>query len=112
MQSDRQIQQLRQELSGFSHRCRNLLNGMKMSLYFMRRGAEQPLPSWWDGLELNYRGIEELARPVAGDLPAHLVDPGSGPARCLIQERQRLWSDWFESGCGALRSFRRSRSRG
>jgi len=41
VQSDRQIQQLREELGGFSHRCRNLLNGMKMSLYFLRRGAEQ-----------------------------------------------------------------------
>ena len=91
VQSDQQIQQLREELGGFSHRCRNLLNGMKMSLYFMRRGAEQPLPQWWDGLEQNYRGIEELLdqlqaiyRPISLDLgPRHVPLPGPGSPAAL-----------------------------
>ena len=102
VQSDQQIEQLREELGGFSHRCRNLLNGMKMSLYFMRRGASEPLPEWWDGLERNYRGIEELLdqlqaiyRPISLNLVRSQV-------RCLVQDRQRIWSDWFASSSGTL----------
>ena len=102
VQSDRQIQQLREELGGFSHRCRNLLNGMKMSLYFMRRGAEQPLPQWWNGLELNYRGIEELLDQLQAIYRPISLTLVRGAFRCLVQDRQRLWSDWFASGCGTL----------
>ncbi len=102
VQSDRQIQQLREELGGFSHRCRNLLNGMKMSLYFMRRGAEHPLPQWWDGLELNYRGIEELLDQLQAIYRPISLTLVRGAFRYLVQDRQRLWSDWFASGCGTL----------
>ncbi len=103
VQSDPQIQQLREELGGFSHRCRNLLNGMKMSLYFMRRGAEQqPLPQWWDGMERNYRGIEELLDQLQAIYRPISLTLVRSAFRCLVQDRQRLWSDWFASGCGAL----------
>jgi len=102
VQSDQQIEQLREELGGFSHRYRNLLNGMKMSFYFMRREAEQPLPQWWGRMELNYRGIEELLdqlqtiyRPISLTLVRGLF-------RFLVQDRQRLWSDWFAPGRGTL----------
>jgi len=102
VQSDRQIQQLREELGGFSHRCRNLLNGMKMSLYFMRRGAEQPLPQWWDGLEQNYRGIEELLDQLQAIYRPISLTLVRGAFRCLVQDRQHLWGNWFASGCGTL----------
>ncbi len=100
--SDQQLRQLREELSGYTHRCRNLLNGMKMGFYFVRRGAEQPLPEWWDGLERNYRGIEELLdqlQMIYRPITLSLVRSKMG---CLIQDRQRIWSDWFGSGCGTL----------
>ena len=100
VQNDQQIQQLREELGGFSHRCRNLLNGMKMSLYFMRRGAEQPLPQWWDALELNYRGIEELLDHLQAIYRPISLTLIRGTFRCLIQDRQKLWIDWFASSCG------------
>ncbi len=102
VQSDCQIHQLREELGGFSHRCRNLLNGMKMSLYFMRRGAEHPLPPWWDGLEQNYRGIEELLDQLQAIYRPISLTLVRGGFRCLVQDRQGLWSDWFASGCGTL----------
>jgi hypothetical protein len=37
-------ERLRGMLSGFLHRCRNLLSGMKMSIYLVRREAAGPLP--------------------------------------------------------------------
>src|SRR4051794_29215659 len=59
VQDDRKIAQLREEISGFSHRYRNLLNGMKMSLYLVRRGADQALPALWANVEQSYGGIEQ-----------------------------------------------------
>ena len=55
-----EIAQLRGGLGHFSHRCRNLLNGMKMSLYLVRRGPAGTLPPWWVDIEQSYMGIEEL----------------------------------------------------
>ena len=102
VQSDQQIQQLRQELGGFTHRCRNLLNGMKMSFYFVRRGAEQPLPKWWDGVERNYQGIEELfdqLQTIYRPINLSLV---RSKFRCLLQDRQRVWCEWFAASTGRV----------
>jgi hypothetical protein len=102
VQSDRQIQQLREELGGYSHRCRNILNGIKMSLYFVRKGAQQPLPQGWDGLEQNYRGIEELLDQLQAIYRPITLTLVRGAIRCLVQDRQRLWNDWFTSGGSSL----------
>jgi hypothetical protein len=102
VQSDQQVKQLREELSSFSHRCRNLLNAMKMSLYFMRRGAEQPLPQWWEGLERNYRGIEQLLDQVQAIYRPISLTLINGTFRCLIKDRQQTWSEWFARGSGNL----------
>jgi hypothetical protein len=50
----------RQLLSGFSHRCRNQLNGIKMSLYLFRREARGKIPECWDEIERSYRQVESL----------------------------------------------------
>jgi hypothetical protein len=102
VQSDQQVEQLRNELSSFSHRCRNVLNGMKMSLYFMRRGAENPLPQWWEGLERNYRGIEQLLDHVQAIYRPISLTLIRGTFRCLVQDRQKPWCDWFASGNGSM----------
>ena len=48
-------------LSGFTHRCRNLLNGMKMSLYFVRKEAGRPAPCAVETeVEQTYATIEQL----------------------------------------------------
>jgi len=53
------LQEFRRLLSGYSHRCRNSLNGMKMSLYLFRREARENLPSIWNELEQTYQRIEK-----------------------------------------------------
>jgi hypothetical protein len=50
----------RQLLSGFSHRCRNSLNGIKMSLYLFRRQARGHLPPCWTEIERTYQQLEVL----------------------------------------------------
>jgi hypothetical protein len=54
------IHDLRRLLSGFSHRCRNSLNGMKMSLYLFRREVREKVPPNWGELERTYQKIEVL----------------------------------------------------
>jgi hypothetical protein len=102
VQNDRQIEQLREKFGGFSHRYRNLLNGMKMSLYLVRRGAGQPLPQWWAALEQNYRGIEQLLDQLQSIYRPMSLTSIRAPLRSLVQDRERVWSDWFASGCGSL----------
>ena len=103
--SDRQIELLREDLSGFSHRCRNLLNGMKMGLYFVRRKAAGPLPSWWDDLERHYQGIEGLfdeLQAVYRPISLALV---CAPFGSLVHDRQQIWSDWLASRGGTLQTI-------
>src|SRR5438105_14477240 len=54
------IDGLRRMLSRYSHRCRNLLNGIKMSLYLFRRDVKEPMPARWNELERGYQEIERL----------------------------------------------------
>ncbi len=103
VQNDHQVQQLRKELGAFSHRCRNLLHGMKMSFYFVRRGAVQPLPPWWDCLERNYEGIEQLLNQLQAIYRPIVLTPVHGQLGRLIEDRQRHWSSWFETSRGTLR---------
>ncbi len=60
MTDPEKLHELRRLLSGFSHRCRNSLNGMKMSLYLFRREARERIPSCWGDLERKYQQIEVL----------------------------------------------------
>jgi hypothetical protein len=101
-QDDRKIEQLREELSGFTHRCRNLLSGVKMSLYFVRRGADRPLPAWWAEVEQNYEGIERLLdqlQQIYRPMPLTLV---RAPLRSFVLDRERTWREWFTSSNGSL----------
>jgi hypothetical protein len=50
----------RRLLSGFSHRCRNSLNGIKMSLYLFRREARGEVPRCLDEIERTYQQLESL----------------------------------------------------
>jgi hypothetical protein len=53
-------QELRQFLRGFTHKCRNSLQGIKMGLYLFRRGMDGPMPDAWVGIERAYRETERL----------------------------------------------------
>jgi hypothetical protein len=102
VRDDRHTEQLREVLSGFSHRCRNLLNGMKMSLYFVRRGAAEPLPPRWDEVETTYRAIEQLfdhLQTIYRPISLTLI---RAPFGALVQDREREWRDWLRAGGGTL----------
>ena len=60
VQDENDTVELREMLSGFTHRCRNLLNGMKMSLYFVHRQADGQLPRRLTEVEQTYSSIERL----------------------------------------------------
>ena len=95
VQDNRKIEQLREDLSGFSHRCRNLLNGMKMSLYFVRRGADRPLPAWWADVEQSYGGIEQLLDRLQVIYRPMTLTLVRAPFRSLVQDHEPQWRDSF-----------------
>src|SRR5262249_50972723 len=54
------VDRLRTALSVFCHRCRNSLNGIKMSLYLFRREARGAVPDSCVDLEAIYQQIVNL----------------------------------------------------
>ncbi|QEH33007.1 hypothetical protein OJF2_15010 [Aquisphaera giovannonii] len=95
VQDERQVDQLRETLSCFSHRCRNILNGMKMSLYFVRRSASGSLPPWWEELEASYGGMERLfdhLQTIYRPMPLSAIEAKVGS---LIRDLGATWGDRF-----------------
>jgi hypothetical protein len=93
---------LRQILSTFNHRCRNSLNGIKMSLYLFKRGVDGPMPGGWGELERAYREIERsfdrlqvIYRPLS-------VSFVRSPLGQLIAERLPSWRSWYGSNDRSL----------
>jgi hypothetical protein len=89
------IESLQQMLSGFNHRCRNSLNGIKMSLYLFKRQLDGPMPRHWAELERTYQGLERLLdrlQVIYRPLSLTLV---RAPLGQLINERWSTWSSWF-----------------
>ncbi len=100
--AEHQIDQLRHGLSEFSHRCRNLLNGMKMGLYFLRKSEQRALPAWWVEVEEGYRSIEllfETLQRIYRPMPLTTIRASFGS---LVRDRQRSWSDRIEAGGRSL----------
>ena len=60
VQKEEQVARLRAVLSSFCHRCRNSLNGIKLSLYLFRREARRGLPDRWAEIEAIYQQVEHL----------------------------------------------------
>jgi hypothetical protein len=88
-------ERLREVLTCFSHRCRNSLNGIKMSLYLYKRGLNGRAPQCLSGLERLYRDIERsfdqfrvIYRPLSVTVIRH-------PLGRLIAERLPSWREWF-----------------
>jgi hypothetical protein len=86
---------LRQILSTFNHRCRNSLNGIKMSLYLFKRAVDGPMPGGWSELERTYREIEKsfdrlqvIYRPLSMSFVR-------SPFGQLIAERLPSWRSWL-----------------
>jgi hypothetical protein len=85
----------RRILSGFNHRCRNSLNGIKIGLYLFRRQMEGQPPACWNELERTYQELERLfdwLHLIYRPLTLGLVRSGLGR---LIDERLPSWRSWF-----------------
>ena len=92
-----QVEGLRTVLSGFCHRCRNSLNGIKMSLYLFRREARGAVPDCWGELETLYHDIEHLfehLQTIYRPMPITMV---RSPLDDLIDHHVPKWRSWFES---------------
>jgi len=88
------IGDLRQFLSGFTHRCRNSLQGIKMSLYLCRRGIEGPAPETWARLERTYQETERLfdrLQAIYRPMRTTMVRSSLGQ---LLAERLPVWRSW------------------
>ena len=84
-------------LRSFNHRCRNSLNGIKMSLYLFKREASGPLSCRFVELERTYRAIERsfdrfqvIYRPVS-------LTMVRSPFGQLVADRLPSWRAWFGS---------------
>src|SRR5262245_10990975 len=87
--------QLRDLLSGFTHRCRNLLNGMKMSLYFVRKKANGRPPRALTEVEATYGSIEHLFDQLQRIYCPVNLTPMSADFGCLVADRERGWCESF-----------------
>jgi len=89
------IEHLRQMLSSFNHRCRNSLNGIKMSLYLCKHEVNGPKPRCWFELERTYQELERLLdrlQVISRPLPLTVV---RSPLGRLVDERLPSWRSWF-----------------
>jgi hypothetical protein len=106
--SQERIARLRLILSGFSHRCRNSLNGIKMSLYLVRREHRGTLPSAWPELEQTYLQIERLfdhLQAIYRPMTLTMVRSPLGP---FMADHESKWRTWFEASGRTMRVDRPS----
>jgi hypothetical protein len=85
------LDDVRQLLRRFSHRCRNSLSGLKMGLYLSQQEVEGPMPQCWSDLARFYGEIERLfdhLQVVYKPLSISLVRSALGP---LLAERLPAW---------------------
>ncbi len=98
----KEIDELRRLLSGFSHRCRNSLNGMKMSLYLFRRGVQENLPTNWDDLERSYQRIESAFDHLQTIYRPMSLTMVRSPLGDLIRDRAPRWRSCLQKRGRAL----------
>jgi hypothetical protein len=85
----------RRILSGFNHRCRNSLNGIKLGLYLFKRQMDGPTPKFWGELERTYQEMERLfdwLQLIYRPPSLHLV---RSPLGRLVGERLPTWRAWL-----------------
>jgi len=102
VQDEEDTAELRERLSGFTHRCRNLLNGMKMSLYFVRREANGPLPRPLTEVEHTYGSIEHLFDQLQQIYRPMTLTPVCAEFGSLVGDRERGWREAFARGGAVL----------
>jgi signal transduction histidine kinase len=106
--SQERLAGLRRILSGFSHHCRNSLNGIKMSLYLVQRESRGAIPSAWEELEQTYLQLERIfdrLQAIYRPMPLTLVRSPLGP---FLADHEPKWRAWFEASGRTLRVARPS----
>jgi hypothetical protein len=101
-----QIDQVRQLLGCFNHRCRNTLNGIKMSLYLSKRELQGPMPASWLELERNYQDIEQLFDRLQMIYRPLRLSMVRSPLGQLIEERLPGWRSILGSNGQTLQLIR------
>jgi hypothetical protein len=97
MTDPEKLHELRRLLSGFSHRCRNSLNGMKMSLYLFRREARERIPSCWGELERTYQQIEVLFDQLQALYRPMTLTMVRSSLSLLILDRAPKWQELLQN---------------
>jgi hypothetical protein len=95
-------ERLRGMLSAFLHRCRNLLSGMKMSLYLVRREAPGPLPCRMAEVEETYRSIECLFDRLQAIYRPVTLTPIRARLGSLVADREEGWRESFRAAGASL----------
>ncbi len=90
------IESLKDLIATFVHRTRNLLNGIKMSLYILRRGATGKRSVEWAELERVYGAIESLLDRLQMIYKARRVNRIRCPLGQLIRDRMPSWGGLLE----------------
>lgn len=93
----RRVEHLRDVLSSFCHRCRNSLNGIKLSLYLFRRESRGTVPHCWSEIEGIYQQVEQLfdrMQAIYRPMAIRMVD---SPLEELIRAHAPRWRAWYES---------------
>lgn len=91
-----QLDPLRQALSGFNHRCRNMLNSMKIGFYLTKRAASGPMPDRWDELNRTYTEVERLFDLIQGIYRTMSLTMVRRPFRAVVDELRPSWRETFE----------------
>jgi hypothetical protein len=91
------VDHLRQILRSFNHRCRNSLNGIKMSLYLFKREASGPMSRRMIDLERTYREIERSFDRFQVIYRPFSLTMVRSPFGQLVADRLASWRSWFHS---------------
>ncbi len=89
--SDERVESLKDSASVFIHRIRNLLNGIKMSLYILRRGASGCQSVDWADLERVYGAVETLLDRLQLIYKSQGLKTIRCPLGQLISDRLPTW---------------------
>lgn len=89
------VDSLHELLGPFSHKSRNILNCLKMSLYLARHDQQPPDAVDWDNLERAYLKVEQLfdrLQSICRPMPLTLVRLSLS---LLIEDRAGSWRDRY-----------------
>jgi hypothetical protein len=87
--------ELREMLSSFNHRCRNSLNGIKMSLYLLKREEGGPISGSLGELERSYQQLELLFDRLQVIYRPLTLTPVRSPLGRFFDERLPCWRSCF-----------------